>query len=300
MNKKLFSFLYIIHTITSCVNVEPIYDLSLLKDHNYARGIYFTDQSWFRELIHGVTKTHANPRRYLLVVLKTFTNVVKGTDCITTDSFIDTLEFLNEFLPPYMQQRHYESYTQYIAEQDAEMYQRLKEFNRLFLLHSFNTYYEEFRTNPITFLYNIGDTLAQAAQEEIEILKLRCSLKLFLELHISKLIWASEDDIECWEQVKKIAYLLTSLVENNILDDLNDLDDLYWSLIHRFGHFFGYAYKNCSINLFDAIKKDIAHGSLLLLDLEEHDTCIEKRSECLLHIVMHAEAKKRAYDMQNR
>lgn len=300
MNKKLLLFIYVSQVTMCLAHVDPMYDLSLLKDHNYARGIYYTDQSWLTELMKGITRTQANPRRYIHAVLKTFTNVVKGTDCITTDSFIQTLEFLNEFLPPYMQQRHYESYTQHILERDAEIHQRLREFNRTLLLNSFNEHYDDFRTNPVTFLHNIGDILAQAAQEEVEILKLRHMLKLFLELHLGKLFWASEDNEGCWEQVKTIAYLLTNLVENNILDDLNDLDDLYWSLIHRFGHFFEYAYKNCSMTLFEAIKKDIAHGSLLLLDLEEHDTCIEKRSECLLQIVMHAEAKKRAHDMQTR
>jgi hypothetical protein len=87
------------------------------------------------------------------------------------------------------------------------------------------------------------------------------------------------------------------LFENNVFDDLNDLDDLFWSLIHRFGHFFEHAYKHCSFSLFEAIKQDLAHGSLLLLDLAEQDTCIEKRSECLLHIVLHAEARKRAHDL---
>ena len=235
--------------------------------------------------------------RYLRAVLKTFTNVVKGTDCVTTDSFIITLQFLVDELPQYMQPRIYDSYLATTLDRDLEAYQRLKEFNCTLLLNSFSTYYDDFRTNPVQFLNNIGEILAAAAQEELEIIKLRTSIKLFLELHLNKLIWASEDKEGCWDQVKLIAYNLALLVENNIIDDLNDLDDLYWSLIHRFGHFFEYAYKNCDYSLFEVIKQDLAHGSLLLLDLEEHDPCIEKRSECLLHIVMHAEAKKRAHEV---
>jgi hypothetical protein len=300
MHKKLLSLYCLLQVGTCFASADPLYDLSLLKDHNYARGIYYTDQSWFMELLQGVAKSQVNSRRYIHAAFKTFTNVVKGTDAITTDSFIDTIQFLNEFLPPYMQQRHYEVYTEHILDRDAEIHQRLKEFNRAFLLNSFKANYDDFKTSPVIFLHNLADILAQASQEEAEILKLRHMLKLFLELHLGKLLWAVEDGVGCWEQVKTIAYLLTTLFENNVLDDLNDLDDLYWSLIHRFGNFFEHAYRNCSMDLFDIIKQDIAHGSLLLLDLEEHDTCIEKRSECLLHIVMHAEAKKRSYDMQVR
>ncbi len=276
---------------------EPIYDLSLLKDHNYARGIYFTDQTWFRDLLQNINRAQASPRRYLQAVLKTFINVVKGTDCVTTDSFITTLEFLNNFLPDYMHPSPCESYNQAAADREMDIAQQLRDFNRALLLNSFNNFYDDFRINPTQFLNNIADIMAQAAQEELEIQKLRSTLKLFLELHLNKLLWASEDNEGCWDQVKTIAYQLTVLFENNILDDLNDLDDLYWSLVHRFGHFFEYAYKKCSFPLFDAIKHDLAHGSLTLLDFQEQDTCIEKRSECLMYIVMHAEARKRAYDL---
>lgn len=275
---------------------EPIHDLSKLN-RDFARGIYYTDQTWFIELLQGAHKSPASPRRYLQAVFKTFTNVVKNTDCVTTDSFIETLAKLNEFLPPYMQPRQYESYLQTILDRDLEIYQRLLTFNRALLLNSFNNYYDDFRTNPIQFLQNIAEILAQAAQEELEITKLRAAIKLFLELHLNKLIWASEDNEGCWEQVKLIAYYLALFIDNNILEDLNDLDDLFWSLIHRFGHFFEYAYKNCDIKLFEAIKYDLAHSSLLLLELEEHDPCIEKRSDCLLHTIMHAEARKRAHDI---
>lgn len=279
--------------------VEPLNQLTSLKDPTYARGIYFTDQSLLIDLLQKTNRSNSNPRRYIHAVLKTFTNVVKGSDCITTDSFIQTLQFLTETLPFYMQSREYESYTPIIIERDLEAYQRLHAFNQAILLNSFNQNYEDFQLNPLQFLQNIADIVSQAAQEELEVQKLRNTLKLFLELHLNKLIWAYEENEGCWEQVKTIAALLTSLFENNVFDDLNDLDDLFWSLIHRFGHFFEYTYKYCSYSLFDAIKHDLAHGSLLLLDLAEQDSCIIKRSDSLLHTVMHAEARRRAHDISN-
>src|SRR5262245_49444758 len=118
MKNKLFLFGLLIMGATLRGVAEPIYDLTLLKDHNYARGIYFTDQSWLIELLKKVTHSAAAPRRYLHAVLKTFTNVIKGTDCITTDSFIITLQFLVDFLPPYMQSRDYNSYIQATLESD--------------------------------------------------------------------------------------------------------------------------------------------------------------------------------------
>lgn len=296
-NRLLTTLLFVCAMLKATGTAEPINDLSALKDHNYARGIYFTDQTFLRELLKQINRSNARPRRYIHAVLKMFTTVVKGTDCVTTDSFIETLQFLNDFLTPFMSDRDYESYIQIAMNRELETYQRLKEFNSILLLHSFQTSYDEFQLNPVQFLQNLGDVMAQAAQEELELQKLRATLKLFLELHLNKLFWAFEDNEGCWEQVKVIAYQLTLLFENNVFDDLNDLDDLFWSLIHRFGHFFEYAYKNCSFSLFEAIKQDLAHGSLLLLDLAEQDTCIEKRSECLLHIVLHAEARKRAHDL---
>lgn len=294
MQNRLFLFGLLSVALSA---TEPVYDLSLLKDHNFGRGIYSFDPTLLLDLLQNSHRAPVSPRRYVHAILKTFTNVAKSTDCIATDALVEILKSFNQQLPPFMQTREYESDIQVTLAHDAENYIRLQSYNQKLLLNEFNGNYEGFRLNPVQFLTSIAENLARAAREELEIQKLRSTLKLFLELHLSKLFWAYEDNEGCWEQVKTIAYQLALLFENNIFDDLNDLDDFYWSLIHRFGHFFEYAYKNCSFSLFDAIKQDLSHGSLLLLDLEEQDTCIEKRSECLLHIVMHAEARKRAHEV---
>lgn len=295
MQNRLFLFGLLMCAPLSAT--ELTYDLSLLKDHNFGRGIYSFDPTLLLDLLQNSHRSSVSPRRYVHAILKTFINVAKSTDCIATDALVEILKSFNQQLPSFVHAREYESHTPATLEYNAESYQRLQHYNQKLLLHKFNVNYEEFRLDPVQFLTGIAENLACAAQEELEIQKLRSTIKLFLELHLSKLFWAYEDNEGCWEQVKMIAYQLALLFENNIFDDLDDLDDFYWSLIHRFGHFFEYAYKNCSFTLFDAIKQDLSHGSLLLLDLEEQDACIEKRSECLLHIVMHAEARKRAHEV---
>src|SRR4029077_4386009 len=116
--------------------------------------------------------------------------------------------------------RDYESYIQIAMNRELEAYQRLRIFDSTLLLNSFNKSYDEFKLNPAHFLDNLADIMAQAAQEELELQKLRGTLKLFLELHLNKLLWAFEDNEGCWEQVKTIAYQLTLLFENNVFDDL--------------------------------------------------------------------------------
>ena len=76
---------------------------------------------------------------------------------------------------------------------------------------------------------------------------MNCAKRLvdFLEIAMAKLIWSPEEHEKIWENVKAISRQLEVLIQHNILNDANDLDDLYWTLIHRFCFFLEIAIPIC-------------------------------------------------------
>jgi hypothetical protein len=293
--KQLYILVIGILAGVSTVHTEPLMDLAQCKDVAYRRDIYPYDQSLIIDLIKR-TEHVAEPRVYLRGVLKLFINIAKGTQYIVSDSFNTVLEAFVELLPAYVATHKYQSYFKNQVTHQLDMFERLKSINMHLLLHEFSVNYTNFRNDPSEFIDGLAEQLAAVAKEEMDITRLRFSLMTFLEVHLNKLIWAPDDQVATWELVKSLANNCALLVEKDILDDINDLDDLYWTLVHRYSHFLDLTHTLLNDELFTTIKRDVTQGNLLLFELEEQDSYIEKRSECLLGAVMFAEAKKKAFE----
>jgi hypothetical protein len=277
------------------LSAEPLVGLAQCKDVAYRRDIYPYDQSFIIDLIKR-TEYVSEPRTYVRGVLKLFINIAKGTQYIVSDTFNTVLQSFADLLPTYFTTHKYQTYFKHQVIHQLDMFERLKNINTNLLLHELSTNYTNFRNSPTEFIDGLAEQLAAVQQEEMEIARLRFTFMTFLEVHLSKLIWAPDDQVGTWELVKSIAQNCSLLVEKEIIDDLNDLDDLYWTLVHRYSHFLDLTHTLLSDELFTTVKRDITQGNLLLFELEEQDSYIEKRSECLLGAVMFAEAKKKAFE----
>src|SRR5580700_6668923 len=72
MKKFYICIIITVFTVPLWSVVEPLFDLTALKDHQYSRGIYFTDQSWFVDFLRNTSlkMSQLNHRRYIHAVLK--------------------------------------------------------------------------------------------------------------------------------------------------------------------------------------------------------------------------------------
>jgi hypothetical protein len=287
----------VIGTLLSIPHIyaELFGSLAQCKDPAYRRDIYPFDQSFIIDLMKQ-TSTMTEPRTYIRGVLKLFINIAKGAHYIDSESFNAVLRCFNELLPPYFKTTTYQTYFKHQAVHQLDMLERLKHMNATLLLHELSVNYMQFRSDPTAFIDGLAEQLAAISQEEMEIARLRFTLITFLEVHLHKLIWSPDDQVETWELTKSIADQCAMLVQKDILDDLNDLDDVYWTLIHRYGHFLDLTHTLLDDELFTTVKREITQGNLLMFELEEQDSCMEKRADCLLDAVMFAEAKKQAFE----
>ena len=136
----------------------------------------------------------------------------------------------------------------------------------------------------------------EIVEEEVTVEQLRQTVIRFLEIAISKLVWSPEDEIQTWDSVKKIASQLANLMEYNIIDDINDIDDLFWSLIHRYCFLLNISAVDMPLSFYEKIQEDLAAQQPLLLALEEQEDFIESKSACLYRTLATSKAKRFAYD----
>jgi len=243
------------------------------------------------QLLQNAKDTHQT-RAYAKSVIKLFSNKLKAVSYINAYTFSQILGQLPETLSIHFVYKRPDTFDSY------------KEMINNILYETFLSKYESFKKDPTEFFgslsHEILDTLQQDlpdTQEDISTDDLRQTLIRFLEISLNKLIWHPDEHEKIWENVKIISHQLKTLMEHNILNDTNDIDDLYWSLIHRFCYFLQIAGPQLSVEFYETIKNDLANQQLLLLELEEQEELIETKRDCLTLAILEGQARKQAIDM---
>lgn len=231
---------------------------------------------------------------YAQSCIKLFSNVVKGTHYINAHTFCTFLEQINKHMAPYFSHTLSREYLRTNA-QDMHMYDRFKATVNSMLYVKFSSEYDSFKSEPELFLNTIALHILDIMQEEVQIEKLRNTLVRFLELAIGKLVWSPDDQEKTWHSVKDISLSLAALFENSILDDVNDLDDLFWSLIHRYSFFLELTGSMLQESFYTHVKHALRDENLLILTLQEQDDFVESKAHYLQRVLFQAEVKSRAY-----
>lgn len=261
----------------------------------YAQDQLPNDFSYLNQLlVHGKNMTPVQRREYGRSVFSIFSKVLGGSLYVNAYAYGHLLEVLPAALNPYFMNNKVGDIQQNSV-YDTDAFDRFKAsvFNTLYL--KFSTHYETFKTSPVHFFDDVSAQITAIAKQEMDTMQMRIATKRFLELALHKLVWDYEDHTKIWHNVKNIAEQLSLLIENGIFEDLDDLDDMYWTLIHRFNYFIDLVGPQMPSSFYYEIKKDIAENELLLLTLEEQDICIQTKRDCLTYALLAAEAKSLAY-----
>lgn len=266
-----------------------------LKKPEYRQEILPNNFSYFIQLLEYGNKTKQS-RAYIQSVFRLFGNMLKGGQYVNAYVFSDLLGKLPELLKGNFMLYKMSAFLPYNVLNDLEILDRFQQTVTTMMYTKFTSSYDQFKQDPEKFLDELSHTITQIAEEEVSIEQLRQTIIRFLETALNKLVWSPENKEKVWESVKTIAQSMSTLMEHNIIDDINDLDDLFWTLVHRFCFFIELTSAELPITFYEKIKKDIASQQLLLFELEEQESFIESKTDCLMRTVMTCEAKKRAHD----
>ncbi len=172
------------------------------------------------------------------------------------------------------------------------------------LYSTFSNNFTSFKNDPQQFLFDLSRNLIDQINEyyipESSIQELRTMFIRFLEVGLNKLVWHPKDGVETWKSVKSIAEHLADLVEHNILDDVEDLNDLYIVLLERYIFFIDINAKSLPRKFYRYIKEEITQNSIILLELEEQEEFIEPKAQRFLNILNIAEAQTLAHEITPR
>lgn len=236
-------------------------------------------------------------RAFQRALFRMFGNMIKGAPCVNAYVFGDLLAELPSDLKDYFILYKTNEIIINKTLTDLDLFDRYQETIATLLFTKFNSNYDYFKQDPEKFLNEISHQIVALAEEEVSIEQLRQSIIRFLEICLGKLVWNPEDKEKVWESVKTIANRLAGFMEHNIITSIDDLDDLYWALTHRFCYVvLDIGGNDLPLELYEKIKYDIAGQQLLLLELDEQDGFLETKAERLLRAVLVGEARRRTRD----
>lgn len=227
-----------------------------------------------------------------------FNKLVGGAPFVNPYPFATMLENLPRLLKPYVVTfKSTSGHTGVIV--DADMFGRLKQTVDDMLFLEFGSRFELFKSDPALFFNNLSEQIIQAAREEVEVERFRQSMVRFIEIGISKMIWDITDSKSIWPNVKKISTSIEELYNTGIIHDINDIDNLCWSLVHRFNYFLDITFERMPESFYHDMKTDIHNEPPLFLRLEEQDICLQNKFDCFKHALLKNEAKSLAYNFQS-
>jgi hypothetical protein len=295
MKSKILILVYILfsHTLVSAKGPDIVALFHELNRPEYRTDILPHDFSYLIKLLE-YGKNSKKESDYAERVLRVYIRLVKGCPCINGYAFSEFLTKLPDLLQHCtLVKNKYISHTTPML--DMDLFDRFKESVNTVLYNQFLSDYDLFKKDPDNFLQDLSLQVLDIAQEEFALLQLRSSLMRFLEISMGKLVWSPDASEKVWDCTKKIATDLTKLTELAVIEDINDLDDLFWGLLYRFGFFTDLFASNLSQAFFDAIQHDMTQKKLLLINLEEQQDWLESKDHYLARTLKTSEAKMLAY-----
>ncbi|QQR62235.1 hypothetical protein IPH25_02200 [bacterium] len=212
-------------------------------------------------------------------VLKLFHNRCKRVEYINPESLSTFLNSLPKYLSSYMYTG--QSDQSLITFYDETMFDQFNKRMNNLLLNSFSKKFDQFKLSPELFLSNIAKQIAQHAQTEVEIEQLRQTTLRFLETNIGKLIWSPKNAEKTWQSLTKLSKELTTLLEKNIILEVDDLNDLLWSLTNRYCYFLELAGAMMPEDFYISSLEKLKENSMIISRVEEQNEYITSKTDYL-------------------
>ena len=177
------------------------------------------------------------------------------------------------------------------------------------LLYQFTEHIDQFQDEPGIFLNEIALQVAKMSKEEFDVVekmienkeitqRLRNLVIRFLEMSLSKVMWNQTSYESIWESILALANSIQMLGVNGIIDHMDDLDDIFWSLTYRFCYFLELVGSGLPSTFYEEIETDIDSGVVFFLELPEQDEGIKPKKDVLREALVKAKVKAIAYEKQ--
>jgi len=186
----------------------------------------------------------------------------------------------------------------------------VRKYTEDLMLSKFTDNLPEFQREPDVFLSNLSDEIALSVKKEFDRLeksvkknsekqeireRLRQTIIRFFETIISRAVWNTQTHEGIWDSFISIANNLQLLGAHLIIDHMDDLDDLLWSLIHRFCFFLDLTGSSLPVEFYEEIEADLEHKVVYFLEAQEQDEGIKGKKETLMEGLVQGKTKAIAF-----
>lgn len=262
---------------------------SLISSPEFSQEILPNDFSSLIKLLNFAKKTYKSPA-YMQQVFSLFQKLLKGVTWVNSYAFDELIIQLPSLLD-------YKHKTRFCGAQklfsDMELLERFQKRINPLLFTNLTQGHKQFKQYPEKFLDELTNNLAQVAYYEVSSEMLRQSVTRFLETAIDRLVWSPNDEAN-WDMFKNLSMHVTTLYEQSIIDE-NNLDDIYWSLVHRFNRFMGLMASDLSFKFYQKVKESLETDELPIFALEEQESFMRTKRECFISALLESHARKLAY-----
>lgn len=223
------------------------------------------------------------PPSYFESVFSLFHQRLKESSWVNPYALISFFERLPEFL-------------EFLPEQHNE---ELKETLREELESALLSKFELLKNDPDAFLTQTADILLASVKQAdamSPIKNLQNSVVRFLEGAINKLIWNPQDKIDIWKSIKLLAKKCELLYYYGIVGSMDDVNQLIWSLLYRFGYFINCTGSQLKPELYHTIRAELKTQNFSFLKIAEQEQWMTSKTDYLNKILTEGEIKSHAYE----
>ncbi|MFA6527473.1 MAG: hypothetical protein WCT20_03555 [Candidatus Babeliales bacterium] len=246
-----------------------------------------------------LTKEAALDPQEAYVGLRLFTNKLKASEVID-DSVLD------QILPSIIKNMaHY--FSEETKADDGGIDFIKKNIENIILMQ-LTSHLDQFQKMPETFVSDVSGQIASALQKQWKTaqkkmcttaeakVRLRMGINKFLELALSKLVWSPKFPETIWPSFLNIADKLQLLGVHKIIDHMDDMDDLFWTLTHRFCFFLDLTGGALPVAVHDVIEQQLATKAVYFLEMKEQDQGITSKKEILAGALLKSRMRAIAFE----
>jgi len=261
---------------------------------SYCCDVLPHDFSCLLQLLEHGQRSKKDPL-YFERVLRLFTRLSKEAPCINAYAFNDLIARM----PSLLQQSttlHAHTVLDNKTLLEMDIIDRFKGSVNSLLYTQFLNDYSGFKKDPDTFLEQVSDHISGILEEEWNVGQMRTILVRFLEVCLGKLAWSPDNYEQVWRSTKGIAHNLGTFTQQRIIEDVDDLDDMLWSLVYRFHFFLDLFGNNLPHEFYDMAGADIRNGKLLLTEIEEQQDWLVGKAEFLQNSLRSGKTRMLAFE----
>lgn len=177
------------------------------------------------------------------------------------------------------------------------------------MLDRFTDRYDSFQSQPDLFISKLSNDITKLVKSRLSVIKeeeeerelrekFRSLIIRFLDSSIGKLIWYEEAYRSIWPSFLSIADNLHTIGKRGIINDQDNLDELWDSLVRRFVWYLDFNGAALPVEFFEQIEEDLKNNVVFFLEVDEQDEGIRTKKEMIAQAILTAKTKALAYERQ--